>query len=109
MNKKIISFVFIIPSISLIILTIITPLLLMIRVSLLKPPEGNGFYIPDTFSFQNYLSIFDAYGISILINTAIFALEVSFFSILLGFAFAIILQKLFIIILFHWLFINNFA
>ena len=94
MNKKIISFVFIIPSISLIILTIITPLLLMIRVSLLKPPEGNGFYIPDTFSFQNYLSIFDAYGISILINTAIFALEVSFFSILLGFAFAIIIQEL---------------
>ena len=66
----------------------------MIRVSLLKPPEGNGFYIPDTFSFQNYLSIFDAYGISILINTAIFALEVSFFSILLGFAFAIIIQEL---------------
>ena len=94
MNKKIISFVFIIHAVSLITLTIITPLLLMIRVSLLKPPEGTGFYIPDTISFQNYLSIFDAYGISILINTAIFALEVSFFSILLGFAFAIIIQEL---------------
>ena len=94
MNKKFISFVFIIPAVSLITLTIITPLFLMIRVSLLKPPEGTGFYIPDTFSFQNYISIFDAYGIRILINTTVFALEVSFFSILLGFAFAIILQKL---------------
>ena len=61
MNKKFISFVFIIPAVSLITLTIITPLFLMIRVSLLKPPEGTGFYIPDTFSFQNYISIFDAY------------------------------------------------
>lgn len=94
MNKKFISFVFIFPALSLITLTIITPLFLMIRVSLLKPPEGTGFYIPDTFSFQNYISIFDAYGISILINTTVFALEVSFFSILLGFAFAIIMQEL---------------
>ena len=94
MNKKFISFAFIIPAVSLITLTIITPLFLMIRVSLLKPPEGTGFYIPDTFSFQNYISIFDAYGISILINTTVFALEVSFFSILLGFAFAIIMQEL---------------
>ena len=94
MNKKFISFVFIIPAVSLITLTIITPLFLMIRVSLLKPPEGTGFYIPDTFSFQNYISIFDAYGIRILINTTVFALEVSFFSILLGFAFAIIIQEL---------------
>ena len=94
MNKKFISFVFIIPAVSLITLTIITPLFLMIRVSLLKPPEGTGFYIPDTFSLQNYISIFDAYGINILINTTVFALEVSFFSILLGFAFAIIMQEL---------------
>lgn len=94
MNKKFISFAFIIPAVSLITLTIITPLFLMIRVSLLKPPEGTGFYIPDTFSLQNYISIFNAYGISILINTTVFALEVSFFSILLGFAFAIIMQEL---------------
>ena len=94
MNKKFISFAFIIPAVSLITLTIITPLFLMIRVSLLKPPEGTGFYIPDTFSLQNYISIFDAYGINILINTTVFALEVSFFSILLGFAFAIIMQEL---------------
>ena len=94
MNKKFISFVFIFPALSLITLTIITPLFLMIRVSLLKPPEGTGFYIPDTYSLQNYISIFDTYGISILINTTVFALEVSFFSILLGFAFAIIMQEL---------------
>ena len=94
MNKKFISFAFIIPAVSLITLTIITPLFLMIRVSLLKPPEGTGFYIPDTFSLQNYISIFDAYVINILINTTVFALEVSFFSILLGFAFAIIMQEL---------------
>jgi len=94
MNKKFISYIFIIPALSLIILTIITPLFLMIRVSFLKPPEGTGFYIPNTFSFQNYQSAFDTYGVSIIINTIIFAFEVSFFSILLGFAFAIIMQKL---------------
>ena len=94
MNKKFISYIFIIPAVSLIILTIITPLFLMIRVSFLKPPEGTGFYIPNTFSFQNYQSVFDTYGVSIIINTIIFAFEVSFFSILLGFAFAIIMQKL---------------
>ena len=94
MNKKFISYVFIIPAVSLITVTIITPLFLMIRVSLLKPPERTGFYIPDTFSFQNYISIFDTYGISILIYTTVFALEVSFFSILLGLAFATIMQKL---------------
>ncbi len=94
MNKKLISYIFIIPALSLIILTIITPLFLMIRVSFLKPPEGTGFYIPDTFSFQNYQSVFDTYGMSILINTMIFALEVSFFSIIFGFGFAILLHKL---------------
>ena len=94
MNKKFISYIFIIPALSLIILTIITPLFLMIRVSFLKPPEGKGFYIPNTFSFQNYQSVFDTYGVSIIINTIIFAFEVSFFSILLGFTFAIIMQKL---------------
>jgi len=94
MNKKSIPYIFIIPALSLITLTIITPLILMIRVSLLKPPEGKGFYIPDTFSFQNYQSVFDSYGISILLNTIFFALEVSFFSILLSFGFAILIKKL---------------
>ncbi len=92
--KKKIPYIFIIPALSLITLTIITPLFLMIRISFLKPPKGTGFYIPNTFSFQNYLSIFDEYGTSILINTTFFALEVSFFSILFGFAFAIILREL---------------
>jgi ABC-type spermidine/putrescine transport system permease subunit I len=94
MNKKLLPYILIIPALSLIILTIITPLFLMIRISLLKPPEGISFYIPDTFSFQNYLSIFDAYGISILINTIIFAVEVTVFSILFGFGFAILIQEL---------------
>jgi len=94
MNKKIISFIFIIPALSLITLTIITPLFLMIRVSLLKPPEGTGFYIPYTFSLHNYQSVFDTYGVSILIDTTFFALEVSLFSILFGFGFAILMQEL---------------
>lgn len=94
MNKKLIPLIFISPALSLITLTIIAPLILMIRVSLLKPPEGTGFYIPDTFSLQNYQSLFDTYRISILINTTIFALEVSFLSILLGFGFAILMQEL---------------
>jgi putative spermidine/putrescine transport system permease protein len=94
MNKYLLTYIFTIPALSLITLTIITPLFLMIRVSLLKPPEGMGFYIPDTFSFQNYQSVLDTYGVSILINTIIFALEVSFLSILFGFGFALIIQEL---------------
>jgi len=94
MNKIIIPYIFIIPALSLITLTIITPLFLMIRVSLLKPPEGTGFYIPDTFSLHNYQSVFDTYGVSILIDTTFFALEVSLFSILFGFGFAILMQEL---------------
>jgi ABC-type glycerol-3-phosphate transport system permease component len=94
MNKKIISFIFIIPALSLITLTIITPLFLMIRVSSLKPPEGTGFYIPYTFSLHNYQSVFDTYGVNILIDTTIFALEVSLCSILFGFGFAILMQEL---------------
>ncbi len=94
MNKKLIPFMFIIPALTLIILTIIAPLFLMIRVSLFKRPDGTGFYIPDTFSLQNYQSVFDTYGISIIINTIIFALEVSFFSILFGFGFAILMKEL---------------
>jgi len=94
MIKKLHPYIFIIPALSLITLTIFTPLFLMIRVSLLKPPEGTGFYIPDTLSFENYQSIFDSYGVSILINTSIFALEVSFLSMLFGFGFAILMQEL---------------
>ena len=94
MNKKLIPIILILPALSLITLTIITPIFLMIRVSLLKPPEGTGFYIPCTYSFQNYQSVFDIYGATILINTTIFALEVSFFSILFGFGFAILIREL---------------
>jgi ABC-type spermidine/putrescine transport system permease subunit I len=66
----------------------------MIRVSLLKPPEGTGFYIPYTFSFQNYQSVLDLYGINILFNTIIFAFEVSSLSLLIGLMFAFIMLNL---------------
>ena len=94
MNKKLLTIFLTLPALSLITLTIITPLFLMVRVSLLKPPEGMGFYIPYTFSFINYQSVFDTYGATIFINTTIFALEVSFFSILFGFGFALLIKEL---------------
>ena len=94
MNKKLIPYISIIPALSLITLTIIAPLFLMIRVSLLKPPEGTGFYIPYTFSFQNYQSVLDLYGINILFNTIIFAFEVSSLSLLIGLMFAFIMLNL---------------
>jgi len=94
MNKKLIPLIFISPALSLITLTIIAPLILMIRVSLLKPPEGTGFYIPDTFSLQNYQSLFDTYGINILFNTIIFAFEVSSFSLLIGLIIALIMRNI---------------
>ena len=69
------------PAITLLTIMTITPLFFMIRVSLLKPPEEAGFYIPDTFTFQNYGLIFDNYGISIILKTIIFALEITFITI----------------------------
>jgi ABC-type spermidine/putrescine transport system permease subunit I len=82
------------PALTLLTTFFFIPLFFMIRISFLKPPEGTGFYIPDTFTFINYVSLFDDYGISIIIKTIMFALEVSFFSMLLSFGFALLIQKL---------------
>lgn len=82
------------PALTLLTTFIFIPLFFMIRISFLKPPKGTGFYIPDTFTFINYVSLFDDYGISIIIKTIMFALEVSFFSMFLSFGFALLIQKL---------------
>lgn len=81
------------PALTFLTVMIITPLFFMIRVSLLKPPEEAGFYIPDTFTFQNYGLIFDNYGISIILKTSIFALEISFITIFISLGFALLIQK----------------
>lgn len=81
------------PALTLITVMIIAPLFLMIRVSLLKPPEEAGFFIPDTFTFQNYGLIFDKYAINIILKTTIFAFEISFISIFLSLGFALLIQK----------------
>lgn len=81
------------PALTLITVMIIAPLFLMIRVSLFKPPEEAGFYIPDTFTFQNYSLIFDKYAINIILKTTIFAFEISFISIFLSLGFALLIQK----------------
>lgn len=93
MIKPTIIYVFVSPALMLLTTFIVMPLFFMIRVSFLKPPEGTGFYIPETFTFINYLSIFDDYGIGIITKTIMFALEVSFFSMLLSFGFALLIQK----------------
>lgn len=81
------------PALTLLTVLIAFPFFLMIRVSFFKPPEDTGFYIPNTYTFQNYLLIFDNYGISIIINTIAFAFEVSFLSVLLGLGLALLIQK----------------
>lgn len=93
MIKPISTYLFISPALTLLTTFIVIPLFFMIRVSFLKPPEGTGFYIPETFTYINYLSIFDDYGIYIIIKTIMFALEVSFISIMLSFGFAFFIQK----------------
>lgn len=82
------------PALFLILATVLVPLALLVRVSLYEPARGRGFFLPETFTLQNYSEAFDAYGVKIAGFTALFGGTVTLLTFLAGYPLALFLWSL---------------
>lgn len=82
------------PAMLLLGLFVFTPFVLLLRVSFYATASGRGFYEQETWTFHQYETIFDSHSLSITELTIEVALIVTALSVLLSYAFAMLVQSL---------------
>lgn len=72
---------------------VLTPLVLLLRVSLCEPAAGRGFYTPDTLTLQNFARLFDPHHRSLIAFTVGFAVAVTAVSLAFGYPLALFIRS----------------
>jgi ABC-type spermidine/putrescine transport system permease subunit I len=81
------------PAVALLCGVVLTPAVLLVRVSLCEPAAGRGFYTPGTFTLQHYARLFDPHHRSIVAFTVGFAIAVTAVSLVVGYPLALFIRS----------------
>ncbi|MGL4420012.1 MAG: hypothetical protein ACRCZF_05055 [Gemmataceae bacterium] len=84
---------FVLPAILCLLAGTLVPLLFLVRLSLMEPPAGIGFYQPGTWSFAAWEASLDADLANRVLRTLLFAAGITIISATLAFTIALILWK----------------
>ena len=82
------------PSLALVTSFVLIPAILLVRVSLYEPASGRGFFLPGTFTLDNYRHLSDSHTMRIMGFTAGFGTLVAFVAVAVAFSLAVFLRSL---------------
>jgi ABC-type spermidine/putrescine transport system permease subunit I len=94
MNQRLIPYLLSAPAAMLLVGLLVSPLVLLVRVSLYEPAHGRGFFTPDTWTLSNFAAVTDAHGLRLLGFTVLFGAGVAALVVLLAYPLALFLRSL---------------
>jgi ABC-type spermidine/putrescine transport system permease subunit I len=94
MSQRLTPYLLSAPAAALLAGLLVSPLVLLVRVSLYEPAHGRGFFTPDTWTTSNFTAVTDAHGLRLLGFTVLFGVGVAALTILLGYPLALFVRSL---------------